>query len=112
MTPQDLINAYVAECKRVNGGEYADLVRIDYSHGWYRLVSPRWYDGYWSPGSVLLPRNVRRRELEEMIERLHNRPGFSERNAHQILHQTRSSRKDASRTKEPLRQSGRWLAAE
>ena len=29
-TPQQVIDAYLAECRRVNGDEYADTVRLVY----------------------------------------------------------------------------------
>jgi len=69
-----IIDVYIDECRRVNGDEYADLIKLCKRRGWYMLTVPWNFQGRWKKGGN--PRDYRLYEIEEMIERLRQRPDF------------------------------------
>ena len=74
MNLQLLIDAYLSEIRRVNGDEYADLVELSYSRGWFYLKTP-WRLGSQSPWrSDNHSKPLRRSKLAVMIETLKQRP--------------------------------------
>ena len=76
-TPQDVIDAYLAECRRTGGDARADEIRLWYNPtgGWYHLRSPyKTGPNSYTPSGV--GRNFRVAELKRVIERLRRRPDF------------------------------------
>ena len=71
---QTMIDAYISECRRVNGDAHADMVRLTYQSngGWYYLRIP-WSTGKdtWTVGGK--PIALRLSQLEEMISTLKER---------------------------------------